>query len=195
MPKEFAVRVMRSEDVNELPSFHTTTFDKNHFSVHLSHELLKDYFAELIKYNEFCYIVHEKDAENVITGYLIGGTGYDNAIKNFKSKNRFGIIKTLLKNPKHLAEKTFHLVRGFFIKPVIQNVVIVFLISVSKDYRKSGLGKLLLQRFESDLKENGINEYGLYVRRKNVAAINFYERLKFERKSEDLISAFYYKEI
>jgi [ribosomal protein S18]-alanine N-acetyltransferase len=52
-------------------------------------------------------------------------------------------------------------------------------IAVHADYRRAGLGRLLLQRMIDRLAQRGAHEYGLHVNTNNIAAIGLYESLGF----------------
>ncbi|MGI5866369.1 MAG: GNAT family N-acetyltransferase [Syntrophaceticus schinkii] len=58
-----------------------------------------------------------------------------------------------------------------------------------------GIGSLLLNSFERQLRQSGIKKYGLSVRKQNMPAINFYVSSGFKVYKESDTVLYYYKEI
>ncbi len=67
----------------------------------------------------------------------------------------------------------------------------ILTIAVSEEYRRSGIGRLLLDRALSTARERGVSSILLEVRASNASAIAFYENHGFERIS---IRKSYYRE-
>jgi ribosomal-protein-alanine acetyltransferase len=57
----------------------------------------------------------------------------------------------------------------------------ILTIDVSPEYRRMGIGQLLLQEIERIFKEKGVKASHLEVREDNVAAISLYRKLGYEK--------------
>jgi len=68
-------------------------------------------------------------------------------------------------------------------------------IAVRKDYRNSGIGKSLLERFADQVSQNGFSRIELAVEKNNWSAIRLYERCGYSRLSREGDKLTYYKDI
>ena len=57
----------------------------------------------------------------------------------------------------------------------------ILTIDVSPAYRRKGIGQLLLQEIERIFRDKGVKDSSLEVREDNVAAINLYRKLGYEK--------------
>lgn len=69
---------------------------------------------------------------------------------------------------------------GFITGVYLLDTADIYSVAVSENYRKTGVGKLLLEEFFSALPED-VNSVGLEVRESNIPAIKLYEKTGFER--------------
>ena len=63
---------------------------------------------------------------------------------------------------------------GYLVCQVVADEAELHDIAVTKEFRRQGIGRLLLERLESELKEKGIKKIFLLVRCSNLAAQTFY---------------------
>ncbi len=73
-------------------------------------------------------------------------------------------------------------VEGFILSWLIQPEVHILNIAISPQYRKKGLGKMLMQAFIDEAKKNGATKFTLEVRAKNEDALRFYRLFNFSIK-------------
>ncbi len=97
---KFLVRKANSSDVEKICSLHLNAFSKQHFSVHLPIPVLTNYIFQLIKHNDYCYVVLSNNDR--VIGYSIAGANVDVALNIVFSKHKFQIFLTILKNPSFL---------------------------------------------------------------------------------------------
>jgi len=71
----------------------------------------------------------------------------------------------------------------------------LYLIAVSQNYKGKGIGKQLINHLENDIRKNGLNLYGLSVRKDNKGAIGFYNQNGYKVEFENSKSIYYIKEI
>ena len=69
---------------------------------------------------------------------------------------------------------------GFITGVYLLDTADIYSVAVSSEYRKKGVGKLLLEKFFFALPDE-VNTVCLEVRESNIPAINLYEKLGFER--------------
>ena len=70
----------------------------------------------------------------------------------------------------------------------------IYIIASLPEAQGRGIGKSLINYFENELRNKGINEYGLSVREQNINAISFYENNNFLRINK-IHKSLYYKKI
>jgi ribosomal protein S18 acetylase RimI-like enzyme len=186
-------RPIQPTDLPGICDIHKATFDKHHFLVYLSPELLVKYFAKLLELNEFCYIALN-DSTNKIAGYIFSGYKTGEALSNFISGNVFQILKYLIIHPKFLFEKFLFLICKLFGTTKESSIKLrIILIAVSNECKGSGVSKMLLEFYERQIKNKGEKIYGLSVRNRNETAIDFYLKNGFVKEFELFRSIYFYK--
>lgn len=171
------VRYINLKDIKSVSRLYKIAFDRSYLSVHYSIGLLIKYFELLINHNKYCYVAETGDQ---IVGFLIGGFKTQEAVKEFLDKNRKTVYLYVLFNPKFLFIRLNKILRSFFNKnPVSKEKLRLFIIAIHPHFTNKGIGKQLILRFENDIKIDGFNSYGLFVRVKNVNAIEFYNKRGF----------------
>lgn len=189
------IRRADTKDIENIIKLHLRSFDKNHFSTTFSKNLLKKYFNELIKMNEYCFVYYCTETEQLL-GYIIAGFNTDEVVKKFTKDNLFSIVIILLKNPSFILEKANDLYEQMFGKDFIKKAKCrLYLIAVEKKYKGKGIGAKITKYLEHELKQNGIDEYGLSVRKENINAISFYNKCHYIPEFENSKSIYYLKNI
>lgn len=182
----------RSADINQIVEIHKNTFTKEHFTAFFPDELLKKYLLKLIEANE--YNIGAYNSEDKMVGFIIAGSKSDDVIKEFTSNNLLTIFWQLMKHPFFLIEKIVDLIlRVTGSKNISKEKVRIYLFEIDKPYQGEGLGKELLENFETFLLSQQIFSFGLSVRKKNRRAVNFYERNGFNKEFSNYKSIFFIK--
>lgn len=182
-------------DIDNIINLHLRSFGKNHFSAIFNKNLLNKYFSKLIRMNEYCFVYYN-DEENELQGYLIAGFYTDKAVNSFTKENLFPLFITLLKNPLFIPEKiteSFKRVSGKTEKKRAK--CRLYLISVDEKYKGRGIGNEISKHFENELKKDGIDVYGLSVRKDNKSAIGFYNKYGYTLDFTNSKSIYYLKNI
>ena len=149
------VRYVNIKDIESISRLYKIAFDRSYLSVHYSIELLNKYFELLIHQNKYCYVAE-----------------FD--------KYRKKLFFYALLSPRILLTRLSKLLRSLLKKsPVSKESLRLFIIAVHPDFMNKGLGKQLVLRFEDDIKNDGFNSYGLFVRADNLNALEFYNKRGF----------------
>ena len=157
-----AVRYINIKDIKSISRLYKIAFDRSYLSVHYSIEILNKYFELLINHNKYCYVA---ETEEQIVGFLIGGFKTQEAVSEFLNKHRKMVFFYVLANPKFLFIRLNKILRSLFKKnPVSKEKLRLFIIAVHPDFINKGIGKQLILKFENDIKIDGYNSYGLFVR-------------------------------
>jgi len=184
------IRKAKGNDINNIIRLHLKTFGKNHFSTVFTKKMLKRYFELLLSMNEFNFVYYSDDG-HLLLGYIIAGFKSQNAVSQFTRERFWLLILTLIKNPKFISEKVIELLNRKERKVKCR----LYLIGVDNNSKGKGIGKELVNQLETELKKNGINEYGLSVRKDNTEAIGFYNKSGYSVEYESAKSIYYIKEI
>jgi ribosomal protein S18 acetylase RimI-like enzyme len=185
------IRQIEKKDVPVIALLHKKSFDKTHFTAFFSTELLIRYINVLIDYNPYSYLAEEDDK---ILGYLIGGNQTGAALNCFSKNNYLKIIITLLLHPGFILEKMQSILLKTNKVKLSDIEYKIYIIASIPEAQGKGIGKSLMNYFENELRNNGINEYGLSVREQNINAISFYENNNFVRINK-IHKSLYYKKI
>lgn len=171
------VRYVNIKDIESISRLYKIAFDRSYLSVHYSIELLNKYFELLIHQNKYCYVA---EFEGRTTGFLIGGFKTHEAVNEFLDKHRKKVFFYALLSPRILLTRLSKLLCSLLKKsPVSKESLRLFIIAVHPDFMNKGLGKQLVLRFEDDIKNDGFNSYGLFVRADNLNALEFYNKRGF----------------
>ncbi len=183
------------EDINNIIKLHLRSFGKNHFSAIFNEKLLKKYFTKLIRMNEYCFVYFDTE-ESELQSYLIAGFNTSKAVNSFTNENLFPLIITLLKNPSFILEKISELYKKVSEKTDKKRVKCrLYLISVDEKHKGKGIGNEITKHLEDELRNDGIDVYGLSVRKDNKSAIGFYKKSGYTFDFENSKSIYYLKNI
>ena len=188
------IRDVSENDIANIIELHLKSFSKKHFSAVFSKDLLQKYFIKLIAINKFCFVYYDNKEEELL-GYIIAGFNTVKAVSQFTQENKYTIMFTLLKKPRFLLEKVGALYNQLIKKNVINTQCRLFLIAVNENHKGEGIGRKLINYFESQLRKDEIKDYGLSVRKENSNAIRFYNNGGYIIDSEDSKSISYKKEV
>jgi ribosomal protein S18 acetylase RimI-like enzyme len=187
------IRSTTKEDIPQIAAIH-----KQQFSTHF----LGCYSKSLIEKFYRCFL-HEKiiflvcEQEGAIIGFVLGGLSnhlaYAKKIFLEKYKQEY-IIETIL-NP-FVWFMAASRIKQFFLVPFLrryninimeesfEEAITLLSLAVTEEAKGEGVANLLVDAFESKLQDISYRTYGLFVRKKNNRAINFYFRTGFTLKKE-----------
>jgi len=177
--QNYQIRNLEYRDIKPISKLHPRAFSSDHFTSHFSINMLERYFELLNSDNKFNYVIFDK-AESTLLGYLIAENNIPSVLKKFIKSNFLNVFSVLLKNPKFIIEKIFGFIRNYFLPKRSQASFRVHIFVTNPDFQRRGIGKLLLQKLEEDLRNYGLKYYGLSVRENNIGAINFYKTNSFK---------------
>ena len=182
-------------DIQNIIELHLSSFDKNHFSAVFSEKMLEQYFENLLELNDFNLVLYSDETKELL-GYVIAGYNSQEAVNNFIRQNYVAVILTLIKNPRFLSEKIVEVSAKIFgTKYKKKAKCRLYLIAVNQNYKGKGIGKQLINYLENEIREKGLNLYGLSVRKDNIDAIGFYNQNGYKVEFENSKSIYYIKEI
>lgn len=181
------IRKAQLEDITSIISIHKEIFDKDHFTSHFPDNILVKYFYKLISKNTFNYVAYNQDKE--LLGYIISGYQTTEAIKEFIRENRVAILWIMLTHPKFLIEKIYF---SIFVHSGKHNNLRLLFIGVKPHQH---IGQQLISYYESEILKEGINYYGLSVRKENKRARDFYEKAGFIIENSNFNSISYIKKL
>jgi ribosomal protein S18 acetylase RimI-like enzyme len=157
---------------------HKLGYERNHFSSRLPNAFLISFYSHIISGNKYSYVAIDKEFGKVL-GILIAGNKTNTFVKTFIRKNIHILAFVLLINPDLIFAKLKDFVRLFRSnKTHFRSKVNMRLLNIIVDpvSQRNGIGKLLLNQFESDLKKDGKSLYGFSVKKNNAKAIDFYKK-------------------
>lgn len=189
------IRKADKSDIQNIIDLHLSSFNKNHFSAVFSKKMLRRYFENLLDLNDFNFVYYNDD-KNELLGYVIAGYNSQEAVNKFIKNNYFAVLITLIKNPRFLSEKVSEVYEKIFGTKLDKKAKCrLYLIAVNEHYKGRGIGKQLINYLENAILKQGLNLYGLSVRKDNEEAIGFYNRNGYEIEYENSKSIFYIKNI
>lgn len=188
------IRKLSQSDFRELTQLHKILFDPKHFTSQFSESKLEKYFRFIWQYSQFCYIAYDEDSLKII-GYLFAGENVGRGVKKFYISEFFYLSQLLLRSPEFLIEKLSEVfIRDKKNRTSKANMRLYLIAALSNNEYK-GIGKLLINNLEEDLKKSGIRFYGLSVRIHNTNAISFYHHLDFQNEFQSRKSIYLIKNI
>jgi ribosomal protein S18 acetylase RimI-like enzyme len=188
------IKKANKSDIQNIIDLHLSSFDKHHFSSVFTEKMLEKYFDDLLELNDFNFVFYDDQKE--LLGYVIAGYNAQEAVDKFIRKNYFTVILTLIKNPRFLSEKVGEVGEKIFgTKFQMKAKCRLYLIAVNQKFKGKGIGKQLINYLENEIRTNGLNLYGLSVRKDNQEAIGFYNQNGYKVEFENSKSIYYLKEI
>lgn len=167
------IKRIQSGPFNEIAELH-----KNHLPSFLqlySKEFMCKFYENALLYKENFLIGYFRNEE--LTAFILGSRNasglFSKTISNFFLFFLIETFKIFLKNP----SIAFILFNKIFNKNDILDFQLVYIV-VGKQMENKGVGSILLESFEKEMK-NYSDEYELEVEGDNTRAIHFYEKKKF----------------
>lgn len=188
------IKKIQDIDLQRIASIHKLSFDDSHFSNVFSDSMLIQYLKLLIELNPYSYAVYSEDGSEVI-GFIIAGENTQKALNIFAKQHFKELAIVLVLNPRFIFAKIYEIFCKLTKQRQNKTRLRVHKISIANEYKGQGLGGKLLDFLETNLKNDGILEYGLSVHKENKSAVNFYFQKKFILDYEDRKSLFFVKSI
>lgn len=182
-------------DLTEISCLHKNLFKEDHFTANFNGILLLSYLESLNIYSDYSFVARSCE-NNKVVGYLFAGEKISEGLKVFVKKNWLKILLIILLHPRFWIEKISDLFSMFFSKQQKTSYPLrLFLIAACSDRRIGGVGTELINYFEQHLKNEGKNEYGLSVRKENLRAMDFYQKINMKIEFITKKSVYFYKEL
>jgi ribosomal protein S18 acetylase RimI-like enzyme len=193
------IKFLEIPDLCQVSEIHRGAFPDSLLTA-LGTEVVRRYYEwQLIGPHETTALgVFEKD---ILQGFCFGGV-FHGAMNGFLRKNRYFLIGKILTHPAVFLYPEFRqrILTGWKSK-IFQKVNLalpnvssakarrhfgILSIGVDPELQRRGIGKLLMEAAEEEARKKGHQEMRLTVAINNLAAINFYEKLGWEKcLSED----------
>lgn len=189
MSQKVLTRKLCPEDIPAVASIHKAAYRVDHFSAHLTNTLLERMYAELCRENPFPMVA--TDSSGQVLGFVVGNFAkyIGQARKSFLANNYVAIAASALLSPLALLKKISDRLSIFLSRESFTSQARMRLISiaVAPASQHKAVGKLLLEAFEDNLKQEGVVFYGLSVKENNFSAVRFYQKNGFrvERRCND----------
>lgn len=190
------VKTIGKEDLINVASIHKIAYNKEHFSSFFSLKMLEKYYAKILFFTNYNFIIYDED-KDIPLGFIIGGKEINKPVDEFIKENKLYLFFCLLKNPKFMIEKAksiFYMLKGVHERKSSSEIILLS-IAVDGICQKKGIGKILISTFEEALKKDNFDRYSLSVRKVNDKAIRFYESIGFNIEFETDESIYYFKNI
>ena len=174
--------------IKQVVLMHKLSYERNHFSSRLPFSLLESFYKHILRGNKYSYTAIDEESGKVL-GVLIAGDKTSEYVKIFIEKKIYILALILLINPDLIFAKFKDFISLFKNNKKHFNSKIylrLLNLTVNREFQRNGIGLILLERFEYDLKKNGEGFYGFSVKKNNLKAINFYYKnnsyVEFENK-------------
>lgn len=194
--KMINISPIKSSNLTDIVYIHRNAYDDGHFTNLMPDDLLKKYYDELSKNSKIntSFILYKDEQP---AGFIICGQGLNEIVKLFVKNHIAELVFIVIKNPSFLITKFKAVFSRFSKKPTWKSNANVRLLSiaVAKPFQGRGTGQELISILEDKIKSNGINIYGLSVKKNNKKAIKFYLASEFTLEHSDEKSEYYIKEI
>ena len=150
-------------DCDTLADLHLKAFD-NFFMASLGKYFLLKYYRAVLKTPETICLFAEDDSGKMI-GFVVGRTNTEGYLKRVLKKNIFSFIPVgvmlLFNHPQRLIRLYKNLKKKNEQIENQQNYAEIGLIGVSPEFKGLGIGRSLLNRVESILKQSNVNRLSL----------------------------------
>lgn len=182
------------EHVADVARIHKLAYLSDHFSSRLPSPALEGFYGTQVENNDYCLVAKKND--NVV-GFIIAGYRTGAATSEFTRKNRWQIIRTLIRNPRFVLSKIQTVVQGKLGRKGFGSSARLRLLSIAvhPGYQGQGVATDLLTALERRLQADGISAYGLSAKRTNTRAVAVYERAGFDEEGEFRGNVYFRKEV
>lgn len=175
------VMLAKKEDLKEIAKVHKIAYSKLHFTALFSENLLESYYSYFLD-NE-ASILLLKNSEDNIAGFVVSGINLAKKIKQFKYDKKYQIYLTALLHPVSTIRKLINsLCFVLFEKTIPFEEADFLILSIAAVKKQEGTGSILLAEAYELSKKFKYNKVGLYVRTRNIQAINAYLKGKYRIK-------------
>lgn len=174
---------------------HRSAYSRDHFLALLPEAVLADYYGRFLgDGSRVVLAVRDAGASSQRTadellGFAVFGRNIESRIAAFKRDRRGTILWAALGHPLLAARKVLVSVEGLRGGPP-HVAAPALLLSIAVGEAGKGVGRALLEEMLRCSVQGGEDRMGLYVRHKNVAAINAYQRAGF-RIVESITDQYY----
>jgi ribosomal protein S18 acetylase RimI-like enzyme len=186
------IRPATANDMKNIACVHKQVF-KDHFLGKMPISFLRKYYHSFL-FDSNIFLVYTNENQEII-GFVMGGEApvLAQCKKRFLKRNWLHllyavmitpplypmVLKRLKKHQKFTSSVSFSLLS----------------IGVREDAKRQGIGKQLIEQFETKLKEINTHTYRLSVYKTNFQAIQFYQKCTFIQEKETDNGIYFYKYI
>lgn len=177
---------------DSIATIHKEAYGRGHFTSAFRPDKLREYYGCLIDRSDYVVIA---SVDGTPAGFLIAGKNIHLGVAAFVGANRGYLAAVLLAHPRFLVEKVASRLTGG--TQNYQGTASYRLLSIATRprFQSKRVGEALIEALETELLAQGIDTYGLSVRKENSGAIRFYRRLGFVLERETKSSAYYTKSL
>jgi ribosomal protein S18 acetylase RimI-like enzyme len=176
-----SVRAATADDLEAMARLHRTAYSRDHFLALLPEAVLADYYSRFLDV-ESRVAVRSGGSDGSQTAELLGfavfGRDIESRIAAFKRDRRRSIAAVALRHPLLAARKAL-VAKNQRREASSHTPAAALLLSIAVRDKGRGVGELLLQDMLDRCAAAGEDRIGLYVRRRNLRAINAYLRAGF----------------
>jgi len=199
---EFIIREIHAEDINSIARIHRASFQDRALT-QLGIGPIRRYYKWLLSGFSEIYPICAQTPEQQIAGFCFAGL-YSGSFSGFLQRNKWYLagcilirpwllLNSLVREQAGLAVKTlFSLLkyRRKFRKVSKENAPIkskkpsslgILSIAVDPSYQRQGVGELLIKEIEGKAWENNYSRLHLTVHPENLSAVNFYQKLGWQK--------------
>lgn len=181
-----------NNNINELVDAHKKVFQE-YFITNLGDRIIRSYYENFLS-DKGTVAIGVFDQNNLV-GFAIFTDNYDEIMNSYLHKNKIQLTKTILLRilclNKVVVKNILSKVKKLFLKKnnnYEEDSNVLLSIGVRKEYRNKSIAKELMILGENDIFSRNINVIGLSVKKDNIGAIRFYEKMGYciSFESEDL---------
>lgn len=190
---------LRDATIADLPAMarlHRNAYSRDHFLALLPEAVLADYYARFLGNGSRIVLAvrgaraSSQQADDDLLGFAVFGRDIESRISAFKRDRVTTILRTALWHPLVAAQKAVVSLGGRFRSGSRHVAAPVLLLSIAVGEAGKGIGRALLEEMLRCSAQAGDELIGLYVRHKNVVAVNAYLHAGF-RIVESIADQYY----
>jgi ribosomal protein S18 acetylase RimI-like enzyme len=192
------VRDAAASDLSALAQLHRRAYSRDHFLALLPEEALADYYSRFLGQGSRVVVAYRETGANSrllaqeLLGFAVYGRDIESRIAAFKRDRRRTIATVAFRHPVLAAQKALTAAGARLHGGAAHVPARALLLSIAVGQSGNGVGRMLLEDMLNHCAAAGEDRIGLYVRHRNVAAINAYLSVGFGIKKS--IADQYYME-